>query len=218
MDPLVTSDRLLKAFLAVRDFLQTHITTEANLLQMPAIFITLFFAWLGARLLDPWLDRIAHNVAVDQFQEAFYVQHIVQLSLPALWVVALWVSVVIADQFNWPTHLVSIALQLAAVWLLIRFDSALIPNAAVAKAVAIIAWIIAALNVLGVLAPTIVMLQKASFTLGSGRISLLTVLEGIVTLALLLWLPAASSSDASRACRTSRPRRVYCSENCCESC
>ena len=192
MDPLIGSERLLAAFLAVRDFLQAHITTEANLLQMPAIFITLFFAWLAARLLDPLLDRIAHNVAVDQYQEAFYVQHIVPLSLPALWVATLWASMVIADQFEWPTHLVSIALQLAAVWLLIRFASALIPNPMVAKVVAVIAWVIAALNVLGVLTPTIVVLQKVSFTLGSGRISLLTVLEGLATLAILLWLSSVA--------------------------
>ena len=49
MDPLISSERLLAAFLAARDFLQANITTEANLLQMPAIFITLFFAWLAAR-------------------------------------------------------------------------------------------------------------------------------------------------------------------------
>lgn len=192
MDPLISSERLLAAFLAARDFLQAHITTEANLLQMPAIFITLFFAWLAARLLDPWLDRIAHNVAVDHYQEAFYVQHIVPLSLPALWVATLWASMMIADQFEWPTHLVSIALQLAAVWLLIRFASALIPNPMVAKVVAVVAWIIAALNVLGVLTPTIVVLQKVSFTLGSGRISLLTVLEGLATLAILLWLSSVA--------------------------
>ncbi len=192
MDPLISSERLLAAFLAMRDFLQAHITTEANLLQMPAIFITLFFAWLAARILDPWLDRIAHNVAVDQYQEAFYVQHIVPLSLPALWVATLWASMVIADKFEWPTHLVSIALQLAAVWLLIRFASALIPNPMVAKVVAVIAWVIAALNVLGVLTPTIVILQKVSFTLGSGRISLLTVLEGLATLAILLWLSSVA--------------------------
>ncbi len=169
MDPLVNSDRLLTAFLAIRDFLQTYITTEANLLQMPAIFITLFFAWTAARLLDPWLGRIAHNVAVDDYQEAFYAQHIIPLSLPAFWVAALWLSMTIADQFGWPVHLVSIALQLAAVWLLIRFASALIPNAMVAKVVAVVAWTIAALNVLGVLTPTIVLLQKISFTLGSSR-------------------------------------------------
>src|SRR5512144_92349 len=186
METLINPDRLLAAFLIFRDFLQTQIMTQANLLQMPAILITLLFAWLGARLLDPWLRRVAHNVAVDEYQEAFYVEHVVPLSFPAVWVVALWSSTTIAGQFGWPTHLVSIALNLAAVWLLIRFASALIPNAAVAKIVAVVAWTIAALNVLGLLAPTIVLLQKASFTLGGGRISLLTIVEGMFTLALLL--------------------------------
>jgi small-conductance mechanosensitive channel len=194
MDPLVNSDRLLKVFLTVRDFLETYITTEANLLQMPAIFMTLFFAWLAARLLDPWLVRIARNVAVDEYQEAFYTQNIVPLSLPVFWVAALWLSAVFADQLGWPTHLVSIALQLAAVWLLIRFASALIPNAVVSKVVAVVAWSIAALNVLGILSPTIVLLQEISFTLGTGRISLLTIVEGFATLAILLW----ASSIAGR--------------------
>ena len=198
MDPLVNSDRLLTAFLAIRDFLQTYITTEANLLQMPAIFITLFFAWTAARLLDPWLGRIAHNVAVDDYQEAFYAQHIIPLSLPAFWVAALWLSMTIADQFGWPVHLVSIALQLAAVWLLIRFASALIPNAMVAKVVAVVAWTIAALNVLGVLTPTIVLLQKISFTLGSSRLSLLTIVEGVATLAILLWISSAAGRFLER--------------------
>jgi small-conductance mechanosensitive channel len=192
MEPLINSDRLLAAFLTFRDFLQTRITTEANLLQMPAIFITLFFGWLAARLLDPWLRRIAHNVAVDEYQEAFYVEHVVPLSFPALWVVALWLSITIADQFGWPIHLVSVGLNLAAVWLLIRFASALIPNAVVAKVVAIVAWTIAALNVLGMLTPTIVLLQRVSFTLGGGRISLLTIVEGFFTLAILLWVASAA--------------------------
>jgi small-conductance mechanosensitive channel len=188
METLIDSDRLLAAFLAFRDFLQTRIMTPANLLQMPAIFVTLFFAWLAARLLDPWLRHIAHNIAVDEYQEAFYVEHVVPLSLPAAWVAALWLSITIAEQFGWPTQLVSIALDLAAVWLLIRFASALIPNAVVSKIVAVVVWTIAALNMLGVLTPTIVLLQKVSFTLGSGRISLLTIVEGMFTLAILLWV------------------------------
>jgi small-conductance mechanosensitive channel len=192
MDPLISSERLLAAFLAFRDFLETRITTEANLLQMPAIFITLFFAWLATRLLDPWLRRAAHSLAVDEYQESFYVENVVPLCFPALWVAALWLSITIADQFGWPTHLVSIALNLAAVWLLIRFASALIPNAVVARIVAVVAWTIAALNVLGVLSPTIVLLQKISFTLGGGRISLLTIVEGILTLAILLWVASVA--------------------------
>jgi small-conductance mechanosensitive channel len=188
MDSLINPDRLLSAFLAIRDFLQARITTEANLLQMPAVFITLFLAYVSVRLLDPWLRRVAHNVAVDEYQEAFYTDNIVPLALPALWVVALGVSVSIAKQFGWPSALVSIALDLAAVWLLIRFASALIPNPLVARVVAVVAWTIAALDIFGMLTPTVDLLQRISFTFGTGRLSLLTIVEGLLTLAILLWV------------------------------
>src|SRR5512138_1260790 len=101
METLINPDRLLAAFLIFRDFLQTQSMTPANLLQMPAIFITLFFAWVAARLLDLWLRRLAHHVAVDEYQETFYVEHVVPLSFPAVWVVALWSSITIAEQFGW---------------------------------------------------------------------------------------------------------------------
>ena len=202
MEPIVKSDRLLAGFLAFRDFLQTYITTESNLLQLPAIFFTLLFAWLATRLVDPWLRRIAHGTAVDDYQEAFYIQNIVPLSLPALWAAALWISMIIAGQFGWPTHLVSIAANLAAAWLLIRIASALIPNATIASIVAVVAWTIAALNVVGLLAPAILLLQKVSFSLGAARISLLTVVEAFVTLAVLLWAASIGGRFAERRLAT----------------
>lgn len=187
MDPLINADRALAWFVEFHDFLQVYVISQANLLQLPAIFITLFLAWLAAHLLDPWLRRVARQVAVDEFQETFYVEHLLPLALPACWVAALWISSVIADELGWPSHLVDIAVDLAAVWLIIRFASALIPNRSVAKVVAVVAWTVAALNVLGLLTPAILLLQKISFTLGTARISLLTILEAILTLVLLLW-------------------------------
>jgi small-conductance mechanosensitive channel len=188
MDSIVNADRLLAWFITFRDFLHEHITTEANLLQLPAIFITMFFAWLAARFLEPWFCRVAGKVAVDEFQEQFYDQHLVPLTFPALWVGALWLSIVAANHFGWPTHLVTIALNLASAWLLIRFASSLIPHTAFAKIVAVTVWTVAALNVLGLLTPTILIMQKISFNLAGARISLLTIAEALFTLAILLWI------------------------------
>ena len=188
MEPISNADRFLAWFVKFHAFLQTHIITNANLVQLPAIFITLFLAWLSARLLDPWLRRVAHQVSVDEYQEAFYVQNIISLAVPALWVGALWFSTVVAGEFGWPTQLISIGLDLAAAWLLIRFASALIPNAVIAKVVAIFAWIVAALHVLGLLTPVVGLLENSSFGLGAARISLLTISETLLVLAVLLWM------------------------------
>lgn len=198
MDSIANSDRLLAWFIAFRDFLQTYITTEANLLQLPAIFLTLFAAWLGARIIDPWLRRIARNAAVDEYQEQFYVRNIVPLSLPALWTAALWMATAVAVEFGWPSHLVSIAVDLASAWLLIRFASALIPNAMISRIVAVAAWTIAALHVVGLLTPTVILLQQVSFTLGNARLTLLTVVEVLLTLGVLLWAAGIFGRFAER--------------------
>lgn len=198
MDSIVNSDRLLVWFLAVRDFLRMYITTEANLLQLPAIFLTLFGAWLVARAIEPWLRKIARDTAVDEYQAQFNVANIVPLSLPALWAATLWISMVVAREFNWPSHLVSIAVDLASAWLLIRVASALIPNAAVARVAAVVAWIIAALHVVGLLTPTIGLFQRISFTLGNARLSLLTIVEMLLTLGVLVWGASIAGRFAER--------------------
>lgn len=198
MDTFVDPDRLLAAFIVFRDFLATRVTTHANLLQMPAIFVTLFAAWLAARVADPWLRRIAHDVAVDEYQEAFYVQNVVPLSFPAAWVLALWLSAFVAGEMNWPRHIVDIAVDLAAAWLLIRTASALIPNVAISRVVAIAAWGIAALHVVGLLSPVIALLQKVSFALGASRVSLLTIAEALLTLVVLLWLSSLAGNFVER--------------------
>jgi small-conductance mechanosensitive channel len=198
MDSIANSDRLLVWFIAFRDFLQTYITTEANLLQLPAVFLTLFGAWLAARIADPWLRRIARHAAVDEYQEQFYVDNVVPLALPAFWATALWISTAIAREFAWPSHLVSIAVDLASAWLLIRFACALIPNAVFARILALTAWTIVALHVVGLLTPAITLLQRVSFTLGSSRLSLLTVVEMLLTLGVLLWAAGVAGRFAER--------------------
>ncbi len=202
MESIVNADRLLAGFLAVRDFLQGYIFTNDNLLQLPALLLTLFFGWLAAHFLDPLLRIVAAKVAVDEYQEAFYVNHIVPQAFPAFWVIALWIATLIAEQFGWPAHLVHIGLTLAGAWLLIRFASALIPNTSVAKVTAVVAWTIAALNVLGLLAPTIVLLESISFSLGNARISLLTIAEAALTFVLLLWAASILGRFVERRLKT----------------
>lgn len=202
MEPIVNADRLLAWFLTVRDFLQGYIFTNENLLQMPAVLLTLFFGWLVAHVLDPLLRTVAAKVAVDEYQEAFYVNHIVPLAFPAFWVIALWVSILIAEQFGWPAHLVRIGLTLAGAWLLIRFASALIPNTTIAKVIATGAWTIAALNILGLLTPTIVLLEAISFSLGGARVSLLTIAEAALTFVLLMWAAGIVGRFVERRLKT----------------
>jgi small-conductance mechanosensitive channel len=95
--------------------------------------------------------------------------------------------VLVANRFGWPVKLVNIVLDLAAAWLVVCFAAALIPNALASRIVAIIAWTVAALSILGLLSPIIDTLAAASFSLGAARMSLLTLLEAVGTAVILIW-------------------------------
>lgn len=181
------SSEFLAWFLEAINILQHQIFSRDNMVQIPAVMITFVLAWLLAHVSGPLLRSFFHHLAVDREQEDFYVSALLPLFLPASWIVALWLSMLAADHFGWPSHLVNIVLDLAAAWLVVRFASALIPNALASRVVAIIAWTVAALSILGLLPPLIDALGAASFSLGATRTSLLVLLEAAISAVILIW-------------------------------
>jgi small-conductance mechanosensitive channel len=76
---------------------------------------------------------------------------------------------------------------------IIRFTSALVRNSKVASAIAMAAWLFAALNIVGLIEPTLHVLDAMSVNIGHFRLSVLLVLKGAVFLTVLLWAANMSS-------------------------
>ena len=188
MEPASISEKVGVWFSQFDRLVSGEILTPAHLVQAPAIMLTLLAASIVARLAEPWLRRLLTAVAVDHLQEEFYLNHILPLSLPAIWTVGLWIASVAAGRFGWPSDLVVIAIKLAVAWLIIRFASAMLNSAVVGRFVAVIIWTVAALSILGVLQPLLAELDDVRFTLGGQRVSVLTVLEALLTMGILMWL------------------------------
>ena len=187
METNFAADQILKWLLGIQSVLAHQILTPDNLSQIPAVFITFVLAWIIAHVSAPLLRLIFHHVAVDEYQESFYVSALIPLAIPALWLAGLWISTLIAGHFNWPSNVIEIAINLAGAWLIIRFASSLIPYATISRIVAVVAWSVAALNILGLLSPTITALRETFITVGQSRVSILSILEGVLSLAVLLW-------------------------------
>ena len=81
-----------------------------------------------------------------------------------------------------------LAESLVLVWVLIRLSSRLVRNEALARAIAIAAWIIAALNIAGLIEPVVNLMDAMAIPIGNFRFSLLLLLKGGITLAVLIWL------------------------------
>ncbi|TNE40855.1 MAG: mechanosensitive ion channel [Alphaproteobacteria bacterium] len=112
--------------------------------------------------------------------------------MPVLYAFVTLVFVLIASMIfsglGWPTPLMSVASRLLAAWVVIRAVSNLIGEPFWARTVAIIAWGLAFLSILGLLGPLADFLDAIGFTFGEGRISVLLVLQAVSLVIALLWL------------------------------
>jgi small-conductance mechanosensitive channel len=104
---------------------------------------------------------------------------------------------------GWPARILEIAASLLMAWVVIHIASRLISNPIWARAVAITAWTVAALNILRLLDPTVALLDSVAIQFGVVRISLLTVTKSVFALAVLLWLATVLSETLESRLRHS---------------
>jgi small-conductance mechanosensitive channel len=87
------------------------------------------------------------------------------------------------------SYLLQVATSLAFAWVVISLFASLLRNHFVNRIVAVCAWTIAALSILGLLGNTTKMLDSVAIGIGGGsRISLLLILKTAVFLLVTLWL------------------------------
>lgn len=118
---------------------------------------------------------------------------LVQIAPWALLLLSFWFGRLAFHEAGHPARLLHLAESLALAWVVIRFTSGLVRNPKVASAVAIAAWSFAALNIVGLIDPTLALLDSMSLTIGHFRLSVLLVLKGIIFLVVLLWLANVSA-------------------------
>jgi small-conductance mechanosensitive channel len=171
----------------------------ANIVQVPALFLTGAVAWIlchpvRARI-TAWADHHPDRHHLD-----WLVQHrplatrrLVPLITPAVWAIGLWISVSVAEYGGWPHAVAQVAVNLLLAWLVIRLAAEMVPNPVLARLIAVLSWSVAALNITHLLGPTLELLDNAAIVAGGLRVSLLTVTKGVLSLTILLWAASLAS-------------------------
>ena len=170
-----------------------------NIIQVPALVLTAAIAWLLCRPLRAWLADWLNRVHVDHLDwleqhRSWVIDRLIPLVTPIAWVAGLWISVSVAQQVGWPHAVAHIAINLVLAWLAIRLAADLVPNAPLAQLIAVLAWLVAALNIVHLLGPTLDLLDRAAVLIGGLRVSLLTVVKGVTSLTVLLWAATVGSA------------------------
>ena len=102
-----------------------------------------------------WIRRVPEGHHLDWIvhHRSWVTDRLVPLITPTAWAIGLWISVVVAQRAGWPHLVTQTAVSLLVAWLVIRLAAALVPYAALARLIAVLAWVVAALNIMGLLGP-----------------------------------------------------------------
>jgi len=114
------------------------------------------------------------------------------ISFPSLWLFLQWISVLATAQWEITNTSLVVTTSLLTAWVIIETATIFVSSHFWSRTIAISAWLIAALNILGILRPTIAFLDGISFSLGQASISVLTIIQAFVTLGILLWISAVA--------------------------
>ena len=171
----------------VRDIAVSRDLLQSLALQLVLIGI-LFGLALGIRTMTRALtDRLAERYLRSDWMKI----ELIRLSTLAY----LWLLLVIAERagarFGLDVKLVGIAATLTALWIVLRGSTLLFRDAMMARLVAVAAWVIAALDITGLLAPTAAALDSAAVTVGTMRLSLLLGAKAVLIIGVLLWAALA---------------------------
>ena len=178
-------------------WLSANVFVLAPLLQILAVG----FAFLIARLVAPRIEKLLESATPPKEYERYF-QNVVRFLnpqiLPVIWIVLQWFTVIAADQAGWPSHVIASVVSLLTAWIIIRLASSVVANSSWSRAIAVIAWSIAALNIIGWLEPATTVLDSMAIQFGEVKVSMLGVGKAALALAFLLWLAAYTTTTLER--------------------
>ena len=175
---------------ATLDWIVAHVLTLTTLGQMLAVGLTFLIARLFARPLKTWVAaRPLQAAAAERTRTVMLL-----LITPAIWLVLQLILLQLAKGLALEHYALRVSITLLAAWLLIRLLSAPVRNPAMARLVALVAWTVAALNILGILDQTMILLEHAALPMGKGKVlSLRSVLIAVLALVIFIWMALITS-------------------------
>jgi len=199
MDDFLEFERWQANLQQAVDWVVLNVINVWALLQIGLLVALFALALVVGRRLRPllqgWLDRISVPARF-----AVQLRALPAVLTPLIYLVLLWLAMAVMLHSTWPSrsYLLSIVASLLTAWVVIRLVTTFVRNPALAKTLAFCAWTLAALNITGLLDPTVALLDSLAITFGDLRISLLTVVKGVLTLAILLWAASVMSRFLER--------------------
>tara|TARA_B100001179_G_scaffold231968_1_gene223337 strand:+ start:1639 stop:2985 length:1347 start_codon:yes stop_codon:yes gene_type:complete len=181
------------------EYFSTTFMVPINWLQIVFLAAAFLVGWAVRRKMSPKLIT-----KIDRSQLHFRIRqslkNLVRLILPIIAVVIMGVFIQIHNngEYEWDMHFASAITSLVAAWIVIRLAAQIIQNTFLRQIVALIAWFVAALNIIGVLDETSIALDSIGFSIGKSEITALAVIKAVFLIFALLYAALFTSTLTER--------------------
>lgn len=150
------------------------------------------------RRLEEYLDRYSRNKFMTRALRTG-----IRTSFIAVWALINWIALLVTTEFGMGNGIIEITVSLLSAWVIIRLATIFVSSELWSKIISVFAWSIAALNILGLLDGTVETLDGITLPLGQSDFSLLTILQALITLAILLWVTTLITQIAESRLKSS---------------
>jgi len=175
-------------------WIQSNFLEPERLIELAVIIAVVLVTNLASRFVHSSLVKVGGEHSFTQKLDTRFTRRMIAAVFA---IMLLWAAMLVLSPFI-STYLLTITANLYTAWLVIRLVASVIANRELARLVAYSAWSVAALNIMGLLDPILVVLESAKLPLGEAEISALSVITGLVTFALLIWAAFALSALLER--------------------
>lgn len=153
--------------------------------------LLLLGVFIVGSLLQSRLTRLVEGIhlptSLKRFEHATH-EVLRPLVVPLFYVLVLWFSLFALRTLGQGFHIINLVVSLLNAWIVIRFASAFIHDEGWSRFVSVLAWSVAALNIVGLLDVTTAFLDSLAFSFGEMKFSVLGLVKGGIAIAILFWL------------------------------
>ena len=190
MNSFFSYDAFLVHWLAFKTWILTNIFVWENLVQILEQVSFLLVAWIVGTFMGRWIRRIILSRRKEDVVKSRFITGVLGRFLDLLPLIfsifVLWLGI---QTIGWIGHrifLLNLALNLSMAWVVIQLATSVILDRVWSRLIAMVCWLLAALNILGVLDKTVSLLESIGFTVGDVKLTLLSLIKAIIALILLL--------------------------------
>jgi small-conductance mechanosensitive channel len=197
VDAIIDLSQIATFVTEIEHWLYAKVLVVNNLVQLGVILLAFLIAQVAAKHFRRFVEgQIERRQLIGGLRTI--AETVTLFPLPIVWLLLLWLVTLVASFTAWPHPLIQACASLISLWIMIRLISSLVRHPVLSKILAVTVFAILGLNALGLLDDAILLLDSAALTVGGLRVSLLTVIKGVLSLFVLLWAAIEFSATLER--------------------